>query len=77
MLKEGYIGSKKFEGIERGEFTFDAAEYNDCVFVNCDLANSDMKNIRFVECRFESSDLSNVSLASSELLDVSFTDCKL
>lgn len=77
MVKEGYVGSKQFEGIERDTFIFDAAEYNDCTFKQCDLANTDMKNIRFVECRFESCNLSNVSLASSELHEVSFTNCKL
>lgn len=48
-----------------------------CTFRGVNLQSADLSRCRFVDCRFEGSNLSVARLAGAVLQDVAFRDCKL
>ncbi|MEI9917661.1 MAG: pentapeptide repeat-containing protein [Bacteroidota bacterium] len=56
---------------------FERAEYEQCIFVNCDLSNADFTDLKFVECEFDGCGLNLVNLAGATLNDVKFRNCKM
>ncbi len=53
------------------------AEYENCVFNNCDFANKDLSEFKFVECEFNHCNLSLAKLNNTAFQDIKFNDCKM
>lgn len=51
--------------------------YEGCTFINCNLSNTDLGNIRFTECTFKGCNLSNARVPKTTLNDVVFKECKI
>jgi uncharacterized protein YjbI with pentapeptide repeats len=71
------IENKLFEHIDYrlGFLPFEV--YENCRFVNCNFYNSDLLNVTFRECVFDSCELSLVNTKNTALNDIRFIDCKL
>ena len=71
-----YIQDKKFDKEDLiNELAF--ADYENCLFNNCDLANADLSKRVFIDCEFISSNLSSAKLSKTAFKTVKFKDCKL
>lgn len=55
----------------------DEAEYENCIFNQCDFSNQDLSRHKFIDCKFNVCNLSMCKLNKTTLQDVAFTDCKL
>lgn len=53
------------------------AEWEQCLFIDCDFAEADLRHQRFIDCRFERCNLALASLAGTGLQGVEFVECKL
>ncbi len=51
--------------------------YEQCSFIQCNFNSADLSGVRFVNCRFEGCDLSLAKLKNSSLQEVKFVNCKL
>jgi len=58
------------ENLERGDYEL-------CTFMNCNFANSDLSNTRFVDCEFQDCNLSATKIGGTGLQDVRFNNCKM
>ena len=76
-MKENYFEGKKFKGIDFTEKGFIKGEYEDCIFINCNLSAVDLSGVNFGECEFIECDLSMVKLTDTLMRGISFKDCKL
>ena len=76
-MERTYIQDKEFEkdGCNANELPI--ADYENCVFNNCDLANADLSQRVFLDCQFNSCNLSTANLTKTGLKNVRFKDCKL
>lgn len=72
-----FIEDKLFEKIDFSEERIEKAEYNYCSFVDCDLSGLDLSNFNFIECTFDTCNLSNVKTGYTAMQDVKFANCKL
>ena len=52
-------------------------EYENCLFRNCEFAESDLMNIIFIDCTFEQCNLSMAKIRNTALKTVKFIHCKL
>lgn len=52
-------------------------EYENCTFLNCVFAESNLSDFAFQECRFEDCDLSNAVIGGVAFRSVTFKNCKL
>lgn len=52
-------------------------EYDNCIFNNCNFAQQDLSDFKFVDCLFNACDLSLAKLSYTLFRDVKFKDCKL
>ncbi len=57
--------------------SLEEAEYENCIFNQCDLSNQDLSGYKFIDCRFNNCNLSMTKLNKTTLQDVDFVDCKL
>ena len=53
------------------------ADYDNCVFTDCNFADQDLSGYKFSDCDFRDCDLSNVKISQTAFLDVVFRNCKL
>lgn len=53
------------------------ANYQECVFKDCDLSNQNLSNYQFVECIWDCCNLSNCQMENTTLKDVVFKSSKL
>jgi len=53
------------------------AEYDNCIFKDCNFENSYLSTISFLECEFINCNLTNTKLKEVTFRDVVFTDCKM
>ncbi|MCB0559702.1 MAG: pentapeptide repeat-containing protein [Lewinellaceae bacterium] len=51
--------------------------YEDCSFISCNFANSDLSEMNFVDCQFLNCDLSMAELANTTWRSAQFKDCKM
>ncbi len=51
--------------------------YEQCSFVQCNFNSADLSGMRMVNCRFEGCDFSLAKLKNSSLQEVKFVNCKL
>ncbi len=68
-----YIVSETFESHN----TIEKGEYEDCIFKNCDLSESDLNTYIFTDCEFVNCNLSNTNIQGTAFRDVKFINCKL
>jgi len=76
-MSENYIAEQTFD---REDFSIRAlpkAEYENCKFINCNFANSDLSGVKFLDCEFNACNLSMASLTKTALNDIHFSDCKM
>ena len=84
-MEKIYIEDKRFEGIDFSATAFITADYENCIFQNCNLVHgltpsSDhvgLAGSNFSECTFNGCNLSMVSLTKTAFRDVKFIGCKL
>jgi uncharacterized protein YjbI with pentapeptide repeats len=69
------IYDKTFTKLTPGDFK--KAEYEKCIFVNCDFSGVDLSGAKFIECEFKGCGLSLVKVAGTTINDVIFRDCKM
>lgn len=53
------------------------AEYENCIFNQCNFSNLDLSGYKFIDCEFRFCNLSMFKLLKSTLQDIAFNDCKL
>ena len=71
-----YIQDKKFEkDITADELII--ADYENCVFINCDLSNANLSQRVFLDCEFNTCNLSSANLVKTAFKNVKFINCKL
>ena len=71
------IENETFEKVNYILKPLDKAEYENCIFHNCDFSDSDLKGIIFTECEFKGCNLSMVKPFGSAYKAVRFMDCKI
>ena len=76
-MERTYIQDKKFEKEDFTSNELPIADYENCVFLNCNLSNADLSKRVFIECEFNFSNLSTAKLAVTAFKNVKFKDCKL
>lgn len=58
-------------------FAFRPAEYDGCVFENCDFSKLDLSGSTFADCVFTDCNFSMAASGKTSFRDVSFSGCKL
>jgi len=76
MAKE-YIADTTFEKTNFTLKKIKDADYENCVFVGCDLSNADLSGLNFTDCQFINSNLSSAKLHQTTFSDIQFKDCKM
>ena len=76
-MEKVFIQDKKFEKEYLLTNKLQIADYENCIFNNCDLSNTDLSQRVFLDCEFNSCNLSSVKLIKTGLKNVKFKDCKL
>ncbi|KAA3637023.1 MAG: pentapeptide repeat-containing protein [Bacteroidetes bacterium] len=72
-----FIDDQTFEGKDFTHEGLPVAKYENCEFINCNLANVDLSDIHFSECTFRGCDLSNTTLTETAFKTIRFKDCKM
>lgn len=72
-MTQAYFTDQSFERIN----SLDKGTYEQCEFVGCDLANSNLSGYVFTDCRFDDCNLSMASLQNTALREVAFSGSKL
>lgn len=72
-----YFEDKTFEKRNCTHQPLPAGVYENCHFLQCNLAGANISAIHFVDCRFEHCDASMLQVQKTVFRDVAFTDCKL
>lgn len=52
-------------------------EYEQCVFINCDLSGLDLRDVSFEECRFSGCNFTDVKINNTALKQIQFYECKM
>jgi uncharacterized protein YjbI with pentapeptide repeats len=52
-------------------------EYENCIFSNCNFADGDLSEFKFIDCTFNGCNLSLTKLGKTVFRDVKFKDCKM
>jgi len=76
-MNKPYIEDKIFERTDFAENALIKADYEHCIFVNCNLLNADLSDINFSECKFNGCDISLANISRTALRNIKFKDCKL
>lgn len=62
--------------VERNN-TLIKGEYENCIFKDCDFADKDLSEFKFIDCTFKDCNLSLSKLNKTVFRDVKFKDCKM
>ena len=76
-MERTYVQDKKFGKEDLGTDKLPIADYENCIFINCDLTNTDLSQRVFLDCEFISCNLSTANFIKTGLKNVRFKDCKL
>ena len=71
-MQETYIKDQSFN-----QNTIQKGEYESCIFKNCNLANSNLSEMKFIDCEFNGCNLSLAILNGTAFQNVTFIDCKM
>lgn len=52
-------------------------EFDSCVFINCNLSETEFKHCKFIDCQFKQCNLSNIKIGYSRFNTVEFEHCKM
>ena len=74
-MNRNYIEGETFE--KKAFKSAAVSEYDQCVFIDCDLSATDLSDSRFIDCEFRSCDLSNSKLIKTSFQNVKFSQCKM
>ena len=66
-----------FSGIKALSLKVSRSTFEECQFLDCDLAEAEFDECRFVECEFRYSNLNVIKLTGSRFFESHFKDCKV
>ena len=69
--------NKNFEKITYAGQVIRGREFQDCVFKQCDLSDSEFSGNKFIDCVFDGCNLSMLKLRNTALQSVTFKNCKI
>lgn len=72
-----YHSDETFNSAKIDDLSDGPAEFEICVFRNCNFSESDLSDFKFIECEFYDCDLSNVKVSQAMINDVRFFRCKM
>ncbi len=72
-----FIADKTFEKQDYRNTSLPKAEYDNCIFINCDFSDSFLSYVSFTDCEFKDCNLSGVKIKDAMLKDVTFNHSKL
>ncbi|HQV01737.1 MAG: pentapeptide repeat-containing protein [Bacteroidia bacterium] len=61
----------------KNETALQKGEYENCTFINCNFESNDISNFIFIDCTFNSCNLSLAKLNNTAFRVVKFIDCKM
>ncbi|MEO9967901.1 MAG: pentapeptide repeat-containing protein [Reichenbachiella sp.] len=73
---ESFI-EQNFDNIDYTQNGFPEAEFDNCTFRNCLMADVNLSHRSFLECEFQDCDLTGVKLGDTAFKNVKFVGCKL
>ncbi|SHG73418.1 pentapeptide repeat-containing protein [Flagellimonas flava] len=84
-MHKQFIADKKYKGEDYSQNPLPRADYENCVFTNCNFAGGFLDNQNFMECEFVDCDLTNTNIKhtifketvfrGSKLVGLRFEDC--
>ncbi|MGC4235683.1 MAG: pentapeptide repeat-containing protein [Niabella sp.] len=74
---ESYFTEQEFANRDGAVQPLPIAEYEACIFTNCNFSNTNISKCSFIDCSFQHCDCSNANLHQTIIRDVSFHDCKM
>lgn len=75
--KQSYFADQTFKDLDYSEKMMNKAEYECCVFTNCNFSNTKMFELRFRETEFIDCNFSNAKLSQTSFQDTFFQNCKM
>lgn len=72
-----YFADQTFKDLDHSEKNMTKAEYECCVFINCDFSTTKIFELRFRETEFIDCNFSNAKLSQTSFQDVFFQNCKM
>jgi len=76
-MEKVYFENEEFKGIDYTNQFLLKGEYEECVFINCNLLKADLSDVNFGECKFVNCDISMATMNNTAFRDVKFKNCKL
>lgn len=76
-MNKVFVESKEIRSENYTSSKLPKGDYENCRFIECIFAGSDLSAINFVECIFEHCDFSNAKIYGTSFRDVHFQNCKL
>lgn len=76
-MAKNYISDQDFKNENYAIDFLTIGEYENCHFVNCNFADSELSEIVFIDCSFKNSDLSNAKLRNTSFQNAIFDECKM
>ncbi len=76
-MSNKFITDKNFDGIDFTNEPIQMADFENCVFSNCNFASSELNDRHFEDCTFENCDLSNAKITGTAFRNIRFKACKL
>jgi len=72
-----FIQDEQFKDINFQEQRIAQADYENCVFINCNFSGVSLGGLNFLECEFEGCDFSSAKISAAGFKEVVFRNCKL
>lgn len=76
-MDKSYTQDKTFQGITFSIENPAKGDYENCSFINCSFAESDLSRINFIECKFMNCDFSMAKVNNTGFQSATFKNCKL
>lgn len=76
-MQKDYITDQQFEKQDYTEKQLAKADYEGCLFINCNFSDCDLSNYIFTDCEFKDCNLSSAKIIGTSFGDVKFLACKM
>ncbi len=76
-MHKQFIADKEYKGEDYSQNPLPKADYENCVFTNCNFAGGFLDNQNFMECEFVDCDLTNTNIKHTIFKETLFHDSKL
>lgn len=76
-MNDLYLEGEEFTAARLKAKGWQKADYENCTFKTCDLANIDLSRSSFVDCEFLDCNLSNAKILETSFQDCYFKNCKM